>query len=155
MTRSTKSSTEAMSEYLPRHGRLRYLREPSRHKPPRRDGAHRSSRRRRLGEVSTSDYVFDEAVTAALRRTRRPDAALRVGRLILGTGPLGRLTGLVYSSPEVFLRSWQRFFRLINRGLSFTNCTFLELMRSLRVDEIASFDADFDAFVVRRSNRPA
>lgn len=107
------------------------------------------------GEVFTSDYVFDEAVTAALRRTRRSDAALRVGRLILGTGPLGRLTGLVYVSPEVFLRSWQRFLRLMNRGLSFTDCTSLELMRSLRVDEIASFDADFDGFVVRRSNRPA
>src|SRR5690348_13780017 len=106
------------------------------------------------GEVFTSDYVFDEAVTTALRRTRRPDAALRVGRLILGTGPLGRLTGLVYVSPELFLRSWQQFVRPIERGLSFTDCTTLELMRSLRVGEIASFDADFDGFVVRRSNRP-
>jgi uncharacterized protein len=106
------------------------------------------------GEVFTSDYVFDEAVTTALQRTRRPDAALRVGRLILGTGPLGRLTGLVYVSPELFLRSWQQFVRLIERGLSFTDCTTLELMRSLRVGEIASFDADFDGFVVRRSNRP-
>ena len=106
------------------------------------------------GEVFTSDYVFDEAVTAALIRTQRPDAALRVGRLILGMGPLGRLTGLVYVSPELFLRSWQWFLRLIKRGLSFTDCTTLELMRSLGVGEIASFDADFDGFVVRRSNHP-
>lgn len=105
-------------------------------------------------EVFTSDYVLDEAVTTALRRTRRLDAALRVGRLILGTGPLGRITGLVYVSPEVFLRSWQRFVRLARRSLSFTDCTILELMKSLRVDEIASFDADFDGFVIRRSKRP-
>jgi uncharacterized protein len=105
------------------------------------------------GEVFTSDYIFDEAVTAALRRTREPGTALRVGRLILGTGPLGRVTGLVYVSPEVFLLSWQRFSRLAERGLSFTDCTTLELMRSLRIGEIASFDRDFDGIVIRRSQR--
>ncbi len=103
------------------------------------------------GEVFTSDYVFDEAVTLALRRTRRADLALRVGRLILGTGPLGRMTGLVYVSPEVFLRAWQRFSRWAVRGLSFTDCTTLELMANLRVAEVASFDRDFDGIVTRRS----
>lgn len=105
------------------------------------------------GEVYTSDYVFDEAVTATLMRTRRPETALRLGRLILGTGPLGRLTGLVYVSPGIFLRSWQRFLRLVQRGLSFTDCTTLELMRSLQIETIASFDRDFDGLVVRRSKR--
>ncbi len=110
----------------------------------------RAAASRRFGDVFTSDYVLDEAVTLALARTRRAELALSVGNLILGTGPLGRLAGLAYVSPRVFLRSWSRFARLAVRGLSFTDCTSLELMRAIGIDEIASFDRDFDGLAVRR-----
>ena len=105
---------------------------------------------RRFGNVLTSDYILDEAVTLALARARRRDAAVSVGNLILGTGPLGRFSGLVYVSPRVFLRSWSRFQRLASRGLSFTDCTSLEVMRTMAIEEIVSFDRDFDGLAVRR-----
>src|SRR5206468_3334434 len=41
-----------------------------------------------------------------------------VGSLILATGPLGRLTGLAYVSPRLFLRASALFSRLASRGLS-------------------------------------
>ena len=103
------------------------------------------------GPVYTSDYVFDEAVTLALARSKRPEVADRVGQLILGTGPLGRVMGLAYVTPRVFLRAWASFGRLAPRGLSFTDCTSLGLMQSLGIMEIASFDSDFDGLVPRRS----
>ena len=106
-----------------------------------------------LGAVYTSDYVFDEAVTLALARTRRPETAARVGELVLGTGPLGRIMGLAYVTPRLFLRAWARFGRLAARGLSFTDCTSLEIMQSLGMSEVASFDADFEGLVPRCSGR--
>lgn len=105
----------------------------------------------RFGEVFSSDYIFDEAVTLALVRTRRADLAIRVGELILGTGTPGRLMGLAYISPRALLRAWARFQRLASRGLSLTDCTSLEIIESLRIDEIASFDRDFDGLVARRA----
>jgi len=104
----------------------------------------------RFGNAFTSDFIMDEAVTLALARTRRTEIAVNVGSLILGTGPLGRIAGLAYVSPRVFLRSWSRFGRLAARGLSFTDCTSLELMRTMGIAEIASFDGDFDGLAVRR-----
>ena len=104
------------------------------------------------GDVVTSDFIFDEAVTLALARTRRPEVARRVGSLILGTGPLGRLMGLAYVSPRLFLRAWALFSRLASRGLSFTDCTSLELIRSMGISGIASFNRDFDGLVARRSD---
>lgn len=103
------------------------------------------------GPAYTSDFVFDEAVTLALARTRRPDVASRVGDLVLGTGPHGRIMGLAYVTPRLFLRAWAAFRRLAARGLSFTDCTSLALMKSLGIPEIASFDSDFDGLVSRRS----
>ena len=104
----------------------------------------------RFGDVLTSDYVFDEAVTLAFARTRREDVAVRVGELILGTGAPGRVMGLAYVSPRALLRAWARFQRLAARGLSFTDCTSLEIIESMGIDEIASFDRDFEGLVPRR-----
>jgi hypothetical protein len=108
--------------------------------------------RGRWGRLVTSDYVFDEAVTLTLARTRSLEACHRIGDLILGTGREGRFFDLVFVSPRVFLRSWSRFVRLAARGLSFTDCTTLELMQTLRIRELASLDSDFDGLVLRRDS---
>ena len=105
-----------------------------------------------FGDVVTSDYVFDEAVTLAFARTQRAEITVRVGELILGTGSAGRIMGIAYVSPQVFLRAWARFQRLAQRGLSFTDCTSLELVDGLHFDEIASFDHGFDGLVPRRAD---
>jgi len=123
-----------------------------------RDANHRTAARLlraagtgRFGDVLTSDYVFDEAVTLALARTRRADLAIRVGEMILGTGTPGRLMGMAFISPRALLRAWARFQRLASRGLSFTDCTSLEIIESMGIDEIASFDRDFEGLVARRT----
>jgi hypothetical protein len=104
----------------------------------------------RFGSVYTSDYVFDEAVTVALIRTRRPEIALSLGRTILGelTKPFSvvlRVDG------EAFKEAWKLFPRYAGKGLSFTDCTTIALMRMMDVENVVSFDADFDGITSRIS----
>ena len=106
----------------------------------------------RWGRGITSDFVLDETVTVTLARTRHVETAILVGETILGTGPAGRIVDLAYVSPRTFLRTWALFRRFAARGLSFTDCTSLELMRILGIEQIASFDRDFDGVVSRRSH---
>jgi len=103
-----------------------------------------------LGTAYTSDYVFDEAVTTALVRTRRPENALAVGRMILGelTAPFIAILRL---DDEAFKEAWRLFPQYAGRGLSFTDCSSLTLMRTAGIESIASFDADFDGIVSRIS----
>ncbi len=100
------------------------------------------------GEPSTSDYVFDEAVTVALVRTRSSKIAESVGKLILGE-PDAQFFKMEYISERVFKEAWKSFTGLAERGLSFTDCVTLVLMQSHGFDAVLSFDSDFDGLVLR------
>ncbi|MBI2648068.1 MAG: type II toxin-antitoxin system VapC family toxin [Thaumarchaeota archaeon] len=102
----------------------------------------------KFGVAYTSDYVFDEAVTVALARTRRSDAAIAVGKMILGelTKPF---TIIMKVDNDVFEKSWKTFTDYSRQGLSFTDCTSLTLMRSRNIERIASFDAMFEGSAQR------
>jgi len=104
----------------------------------------------RLGSAYTSDYVFDEAVTVALVRTRRPEIALTVGRMILGefTNPF---LVVLRVNGEAFKEAWKLFSQYAEKGLSFTDCTSVVLMRMRDVESLVSFDTDFDGIVPRIS----
>ena len=103
-----------------------------------------------LGTAYTSDDIFDEAVTVALIRTRRPEIALSVGRMILGelTAPF---LAILRVGVEVFKDAWRLFPQYAGRRLSFTDCTSITLMRTSGIESIVSFDADFDGIVPRIS----
>ncbi|MFQ6077393.1 MAG: type II toxin-antitoxin system VapC family toxin [Candidatus Bathyarchaeia archaeon] len=103
-----------------------------------------------LGSAYTSDYVFDEAVTTALVRTRRTEMALSVGRMILGELTRPFLAVLTVNG-EAFREAWKLFQKHAGRGLSFTDCTSIALMRVRGIENIASFDEDFDGIVPRIS----
>ena len=103
-----------------------------------------------LGSAYTSDYVFDEAVTVALVRTGRPEIALSVGRMILGELTKPFLVFLRVND-DTFREAWKLFPRYAGRGLSFTDCTSIALMRLRAVESIVSFDADFDGIIPRIS----
>jgi len=103
-----------------------------------------------LGSAYTSDYIFDEAVTLALTRTRRPEIALSVGRMILGEHTKPFLVVLRVKG-EAFREAWDLFPRYAERGLSFTDCTSIALVRMRNIKSIISFDADFDGIIPRIS----
>jgi len=107
----------------------------------------------RLGAAYTSDYVFDEAVTAALIRTGRVDTAVRVGKLILGSEEesIPALARLVRVDERIFSAAWTAFKAGRLEGLSFTDHTILAHLGELKMEAIVSFDTDFDGLATRIS----
>ena len=103
--------------------------------------------RGKYGKAYTSDYVFDEAVTFALLKTKDVRKALNVGRLILGGDDLPRFVEILFVDKAIFNKAW-KFFQKYEK-LSFTDCTTIALMEEYEIDYIASFDSDFDGIVTR------
>lgn len=103
------------------------------------------------GLLYTSDYVFDEAVTLMLARTKKPSLALGVGELILGNPARGipSFAELLYVDEETFTAAWGLFKRYSVKGLSFTDCTILALMKEEGIENLISFDRSFDGIVKR------
>lgn len=99
------------------------------------------------GNVFTSDFVLDEAITLTLVRTKNPDLALDVGNFVIKSQ---RITVLHVSEIE-FGETLERFRALGDRLLTFTDVTSLVLMGRHGIDEIASFDSGFDGLVARWS----
>jgi hypothetical protein len=103
-----------------------------------------------IGSSFTSDYVFDEAVTVALMRTGRHDVAVDLGNLILGVDR-PRFVTVLPVGEGIFDDSWSIFMRYSERGLSFTDCSSIALVRKLDIESIISFDKGFDGILSRLS----
>jgi hypothetical protein len=104
-----------------------------------------------FGILYTSDYIFDESVTIALVRTNNPSLALRVGEMILGESKILPFIVMLGVSSEIFSESWRIFIKYVAKGLSFTDCTSITLIKSRGIENIMSFDSDFDGLVQRIS----
>jgi len=100
------------------------------------------------GTAYSSDFVLDEAVTLVLVRTRSRDLALDVGRFFLPDRPGEGLVVLLHVDESTVRRAWAAFL-LRDTPLSFTDWTIVELVRTLRIDQVASFDEALEAWVPR------
>ncbi len=105
----------------------------------------------RHGPLYTSDYVFDEAVTLMLARTKNPKHALGLGLFILGdpSKQAESFAQMISVDEDAFKESWSLFRKYAARGLSFTDCTILALMKRENIDTLLSFDRSFDGIVQR------
>jgi len=103
------------------------------------------------GAVLTSEFVFDEAVSLALHRTRREDVARRVGELVLPDSREELWIDLIRLTEQEFRGAWELFRRHGKAGLSFTDWTIVEMVRSRGIEQVASFDSGLDAWVTRLS----
>jgi predicted nucleic acid-binding protein len=110
-------------------------------------------RKREYGTPLTYDYVFDEVVTTALVRTRRVEAAIKAGKIVLGSEAesIRALARLVRVDEKMFGKAWSTFQQARHRGLSFTDHTILAAMGERRIDTLVSFDSGFDGLVKRIS----
>jgi len=105
----------------------------------------RRALRAEFGLIHTSDYVFDEAVTTALARTRNHQIALNTGKYILSSPRIE----LNITSEEDFKLAWSKFQEIHDKPLSFTDCASLALMERHGIEQIMSFDAGFDGLTSR------
>jgi hypothetical protein len=110
-------------------------------------------RKREISPAYSSDYVFDETVTTALIRTRRPSTAIKAGKLILGSEDEGipRLVRIIRVDERIFSEAWETFKTQRFEGLSFTDHTILAQLREFRIDTLTSFDSAFDGLAPRLS----
>jgi hypothetical protein len=97
------------------------------------------------GRIYTSDYIIDEAVTTALVRTRRHDLATDIGKYIIESPRITKL----WTTKEIFELAWQKFKILKDKPLSFTDCTTLAHIQKNQINQILSFDSDFDGLLQR------
>lgn len=100
------------------------------------------------GRVVTSDYVFDEAVTLALRRTGRVGAAIELGKRLRGDGYPDAVE-ILHTSPAHFDHAFEVFETYDDHQLSFTDAMTLALVEGHELDAVLSFDDDFDGLVDR------
>lgn len=99
------------------------------------------------GEVFTSTFVFNEAVTLALVRTRRSEIATDIGNFILSSS----IIRVLFVDEETFKLAWKIFNNYADRRLSFTDAVSIALMRIYKIERIISFDKHFDGIVARIS----
>lgn len=110
-------------------------------------------RKLEFGTRFAADYVFDEAVTASLARTRRPETAIKVGKLIIGsTGEsIPSIARLIRVDEKTFADAWETFKAGRFEGLSFTDHTILAQLKAFKIDMLLSFDSHFDGLAPRVS----
>ncbi len=97
------------------------------------------------GAMYTSDYIFDEAVTVALVRARKPEIAIDIGNFILSS----RKLQIIHVDKAIFKEAWKIFVKYLGGKLSFTDATSIAIMKTYKVDYIMSFDKHFDGIVPR------
>lgn len=103
----------------------------------------------RLGQPLVSDYVYDESVTLALKRTGSHEAAATLGARIRGDRSFPDTYEMHYVTPAVFDDATTLFERYHDQGLSFTDVTSVALCERHKIDTVLSFDDDFDGVVDR------
>lgn len=97
------------------------------------------------GRIYTSDYIADEAITTALARTHNHQIAVNTGRYVIESPRIEK----IHINEEQFQLAWQKFQRLKQKPMSFTDCTSLALMEKHGIARLMSFDSEFDGLVPR------
>lgn len=106
-------------------------------------------RARVLGRACTTTFVVDEFMSLCQRKGASHDQALRALALVglspgQGGGPVVELLEVTIDELPFSIKAHER---LRSRGLSFTDCTHLATMRRHRLEQLATFDSDFDGLV--------
>ena len=87
------------------------------------------------GSLFISDYVFEEAVTVTLVRTKNLELAVRLGEVLLNSE-----IEILRVDEDAFTLAWEIF---RDAKMSFTDCTSLALMRLYGIPTIITFDRGF------------
>ena len=91
----------------------------------------------KYGEVIISDYIFDEAVTVILVRSKSLSLAVETGN------DLRKYANIDKIGNDILDSAWEVFSGQKDTKFSFTDCTILSMMERKKIVHIATFDAEF------------
>ncbi len=93
----------------------------------------------KYGQIYTSDYIYDEALTLALARTNNLDAAMDIAEVIRSP----RIK-MVFVDVGLLEKSTKTFKQYSGRNLSFTDAVSIEIMNEFDIENYLGFDAHFN-----------
>lgn len=96
----------------------------------------------KYGQIYTSDYIYDEALTLALIRTNNLAIAMDIAEVIRSP----RIK-MVFVDTELLEKSTKTFKQYSDRTLSFTDAVSIEIMKELNIEKYFGFDSHFDGVV--------
>ena len=96
----------------------------------------------KYGQIYTSDYIYDEALTLALTRTNNIAVAIDMAGVILSP----RIK-MVFIDAQLLERSTKTFKQYYGKNLSFTDAVSIEIMNELDIEKYFGFDSHFNGIV--------
>src|SRR3989304_9096835 len=96
----------------------------------------------KYGQIYTSDYVYDEAITLALTRTNNIAVAMDMAEVILSP----RIK-MIFIDAQLLERSTKTFKQYSGKNLSFTDAVSIEIMNELDIEKYLGFDSHFNGIV--------
>ncbi|MHA1490147.1 MAG: type II toxin-antitoxin system VapC family toxin [Promethearchaeota archaeon] len=96
-----------------------------------------------FGQIYTSVFIFDEIMTLALVRIKRPDFAQNIGEYLLKSPRIN----LIGFTDEDFNKTWVLFQKYMEKRLSFTDCSILAQCERLNCQFLATFDKHFKGLI--------
>jgi predicted nucleic acid-binding protein len=96
----------------------------------------------KYGQIYTSDYVYDEALTLALTRTNNIAVAMDIAEVIKSP----RIKMVLVDS-QLLEISTKTFRQYSDRNLSFTDAVSIEIMNGLDIEKSLGFDSHFNGIV--------
>lgn len=96
----------------------------------------------KYGQIYTSDYIYDEALTLALARTNNIDVAMDIADVIMSP----RIK-MVFVDAGLLERSTKIFKQYSSRNLSYTDAVSIEIMNEFNIEKYLGFDAHFNGIV--------
>lgn len=98
---------------------------------------------KKYGTPIITDYILDEVVTLLYIRTKRKELAIEVGTKIVE-----EKIGKYFKIPaEVIEKTWLTYKILVEKGLSFTDCSIIEFGKFVNCETVATFDGGFKGIV--------
>ena len=94
----------------------------------------------KFGKIIVTDYVFDETMTLILNRIKKKSFAEKTRDFLLKTKKIV----FYFIDDKIFAETLENYFKYFEKGLSFTDCTFISLANVFknRSFYIATFDGN-------------
>ncbi len=96
----------------------------------------------KYGQIYTSDYIYDEALTLASAKTNNINLALDIADVILSP----RIK-MIFVDAGLLERSTKTFKQYSGKNLSYTDAVSIEIMNEFEIEHYFGFDAHFNGIV--------